>query len=76
MTWPSPERFLLNKTEVASVLGVTAGLLAGHWTLRDSSMEEAIGRLPWWIRAAVLGTLIFCLTLAPGDNRAFIYFQF
>ncbi len=76
MSRPSPQRFLLGKTEVVSVLGVTAALLVGHWTLRDSSMEQAMGRLPWWILAAVLGTLIFCLTLAPGDNRAFIYFQF
>jgi alginate O-acetyltransferase complex protein AlgI len=73
---PSPERLLLSEARVAAVLGVTAVLLAGHWTLRQSSMEEAMSRLPWWSRAAILGILLFGLSLAPGDTRAFIYFQF
>jgi alginate O-acetyltransferase complex protein AlgI len=72
----SMEPFLLSHRDVGAVLLVTTLLLAGHWTLRNSSMEEAIGRLPWWGRAAFVGILAFCLVLAPGDDRAFIYFQF
>jgi D-alanyl-lipoteichoic acid acyltransferase DltB (MBOAT superfamily) len=69
-------RFLVSPRDVQWVLLITVILLAGHWIMREWSMEEAIGRLPWWARATVLAVLAFCLMLAPGDTRAFIYFQF
>ena len=66
----------LSALELSSVLGVTALLLAGQWWLRDTTLEEAAGRLPWWLRAAVLAGILVALATSPGENRAFIYFQF
>jgi alginate O-acetyltransferase complex protein AlgI len=54
----------------------TALLLAGHWFLRDLDFKAALTRIPWWLRSVMLAILLLSLTLAPGDDRAFIYFQF
>jgi D-alanyl-lipoteichoic acid acyltransferase DltB (MBOAT superfamily) len=67
---------ILRPVEVANIVGLTAALLACHWLLRDSSLEELCQRIPWWLRSVCLA--VFCLTilLVPGEDRAFIYFQF
>jgi D-alanyl-lipoteichoic acid acyltransferase DltB (MBOAT superfamily) len=67
---------LVTRTDAAWVLGITAGLLAVHGLLRNSSLERAVGCCPWWLRAVGLALLMIGLALAPGDDRAFIYFQF
>ncbi len=66
----------LSEFEIAGVLLVTAFLLTSHWMLRDSNLEEAVSRIPWWLVAVMLSGMLFTLILQPGDNRAFIYFQF
>ena len=47
-----------------------------HWTLRDADLEMRFSSLalPW--RAALLAGLVLSILFAPGDDRAFIYFQF
>jgi alginate O-acetyltransferase complex protein AlgI len=67
---------LVTRFEVATILGITLVLLAGHWLLRNTTLEHAVARLPWWVRALGLAILLVSLILAPGDDRAFIYFQF
>lgn len=59
--------------EVVVVMGL---LLLFHWMLRSVTLEEAAARAPWWIRSAVLALLLISLILLPGEERAFIYFQF
>jgi len=44
--------------------------------LRDRSIEDLWTRMPWWLRSFALAGMILCIVLVPGDNRAFIYFQF
>lgn len=67
---------LLAASAVWRILLVSVLLLAGHWFLRDLDFRSALASLPWWLRSAVLAGLLLSLTLAPGDDRAFIYFQF
>ena len=67
---------LLRTTETAIVLAITVCLLIGHWILRDSSLEAAASRLPWPVRSLILAVLIVLIFLSPGEDRAFIYFQF
>jgi len=59
-----------------AVLLVTAALFGVHFGLRQTTLEQAAGRLPWWLRAAILAGMILALCFSPGDNRAFIYFKF
>jgi D-alanyl-lipoteichoic acid acyltransferase DltB (MBOAT superfamily) len=76
MSAPSGYHQLVSRVDAACVLGVTLGLLAGQWLLRDTSLEQAVAGLPWWLRALCLALILVCLVLAPGEDRAFIYFQF
>lgn len=66
----------LESSDLIRVLGVNAYVLGSHWLLRDSSLEEAAARVPWWVRSVVLLIMIIAVIFKPGDNRAFIYFQF
>ena len=71
-----PNELALGKQSAATVVAVTAFLLAGHWLLRDTTLEDAVAKTPWWVRALALGGILISLLLTPGDDRAFIYFQF
>ncbi len=61
----------------AGIVGaVTVGLLAVHWLMRERTLEELARRTPRWVTVFALAAMWICLALAPGDDRAFIYFQF
>jgi D-alanyl-lipoteichoic acid acyltransferase DltB (MBOAT superfamily) len=76
MLQPSRLHPLVSNQDVLWVLAAIAMLLGCHWLLRNSSLEEFVGKVPWWVRSFGLAFMIVCLVLAPGDDRAFIYFQF
>ncbi len=67
---------VFGRVKTTVVLAVTVGLLCGSWVLRESSLENAVERVPWWLRSMALAAMLVSLALAPGDDRAFIYFQF
>ncbi len=59
------------------LVGLTVGaVVASHWVLRNSSLEGLAERLPWWLTALALGVMILLIFTSPGEDRAFIYFQF
>jgi len=54
-----------------------AGLLAWHAGIRGVEIERVYRRrLAWPLRALLVGLLLAAVLLSPGENRAFIYFQF
>jgi D-alanyl-lipoteichoic acid acyltransferase DltB (MBOAT superfamily) len=57
-------------------LGLGAGLFAWHWIMRSTTVEAAAARTPWPIRALLLAGMLIAIVLFPGEDRAFIYFQF
>ena len=61
---------------VVTVSVVMVAMLAVQWLLRDTTLEAVLERVPWWARSVVFAGTILALLLAPGDDRAFIYFQF
>lgn len=67
---------ILVENQIGTVLIVTGVVLLGQWLLRDTSLKQIMERLPWWLRAVILAILLISLALAPGDDRAFLYFQF
>ena len=73
--WPG-RRVLATRYDLVMVLSITAALLAIHWILRKEVLRRVVERIPWWLRGLGLAAAIVCLVLAPGDDRAFIYFQF
>ena len=72
----APDHLQLGIRSVFMVLIVSVALLVVHWFLREINLETVWGRFPWWVRSVVLMFLLLCLILTPGDDRAFIYFQF
>ena len=67
---------LVTEFEAFKVLFVSVALVSTHFAMRDSSMETIVGKFPCWLKGAILAGLLIALALAPGDDRAFIYFQF
>jgi len=65
-----------SRPQAIGIIVVIAWLLITHWLLRDSSLEEAVSRLPWWGRSLILALMILIIILIPGESRAFVYFQF
>jgi alginate O-acetyltransferase complex protein AlgI len=63
-------------SRMAGAVAVTGTLVLGQWALRGASLEAAVTRLPWWVRGTALAAILLALATIPGENRAFIYFQF
>jgi alginate O-acetyltransferase complex protein AlgI len=55
---------------------VTVFALVGQWLLRDKDFETELERVPWWVGSILLACALLAVMAAPGDDRAFIYFQF
>jgi D-alanyl-lipoteichoic acid acyltransferase DltB (MBOAT superfamily) len=62
--------------EQGLVIGIAMAMLTLHWILRDTTLEDAAKRVPWWIRAIILSGMMIAIVTMTGDDRAFIYFQF
>ncbi|MBW2280731.1 MAG: MBOAT family protein [Deltaproteobacteria bacterium] len=62
--------------DVVSVGIVMAGLLIAHARLRHHSLRDAIESAPWWIHSLWISLMWVAIFTAPGNDRAFIYFQF
>jgi D-alanyl-lipoteichoic acid acyltransferase DltB (MBOAT superfamily) len=67
---------LVLPTNIAMTAGVMLTLLIAHWNLKESSYEALFSRLPWWVRSTALAVMMVLIVLTPGEDRAFIYFQF
>jgi len=67
---------LLADGEVLRVAAVIAGLLAIHWFMRDRSFEKTARALPWPLTGILLAIMLIAMLLSPGEERAFIYFEF
>jgi alginate O-acetyltransferase complex protein AlgI len=58
------------------VLVPLAVIVFGQWYLRDTSLLNAIERLPNFVRIGIISAMAAGIVFASGDSRAFIYFQF
>ncbi len=67
---------ILGTREILQVGGVTAGLLLAHWTLRETSFEAVVERLPRWLIVGGWTLMLCAIILTQGSGNAFIYFQF
>ena len=67
---------LLAGGEIFTVAAVMAGLLAVHWLMRERSFEETARSLPWPVTGMLLAIMLVAMLLSPGEERAFIYFEF
>jgi alginate O-acetyltransferase complex protein AlgI len=66
----------VSSADVVITTVAMGGLLIAHWTLRDTTIEAAAARTPVWARIGALALMLLAIFLSPGEDRAFIYFQF
>lgn len=67
---------ILTASETVIVFSTVAALFTWHWLMRNSSLEQAANRCPWWLRSALLAGMLVAIVRMPGQDHAFIYFQF
>jgi hypothetical protein len=51
---------LVRPTEALMVIAVNLALFAGHWILRDSSLEAVAKKISWKLRAVILAAILLC----------------
>jgi len=66
---------ILSTREILQVALVTAGLLLAHWSMRETSVEAVVARLPRWTVASIWFLMAGAIVLTQGSSNAFIYFQ-
>ena len=54
----------------------TLGTLGVQWRFRAQSIEASLLTFRPAVRVALLAGMLLLIIISPGDNRAFIYFQF
>ena len=67
---------ILGQGDIATVAAVSACLFGFHFAMRNRPYEDLVSGTPVGIRAFGLALMLMILSLTPGDDRAFIYFQF
>ena len=67
---------ILSTSAQLQVILVILIILAMHWVMREKTLEDVASRSPWWLRSAALSAMLLAILLTPGQDRAFIYFQF
>ncbi|MCB1565250.1 MAG: MBOAT family protein [Xanthomonadales bacterium] len=58
------------------VFSVFAVLILVQWLVRDKTIDGLLQVVPGWFLAPILAGLLVLIVMSPGDNHAFIYFQF
>ena len=74
--YPADQGELMSMPQMITVSCVTLAMLYIHWQLRNTTVEAAANKCPWWLRAVLLAVMIVAIMMSPGEDRAFIYFQF
>ena len=67
---------LLSGGEILRVALVVGALLATHWMTRERGFEQIARSLPWPLTGLILAAMLIAILLSPGEERAFIYFEF
>ncbi len=67
---------VLETYDLIMVFVISFILFAWHSAMRKHSFEGIVDRAPVSIRAVCICLMLVCISLVPGDDRAFIYFQF
>jgi D-alanyl-lipoteichoic acid acyltransferase DltB (MBOAT superfamily) len=65
----------LDSGQMFAVVGF-ALVTAAHWVMRDRDLMTWQQRVPAPVIGIALGLMLAMIVLSPGDNHAFIYFQF
>jgi hypothetical protein len=68
--------FTLPDEDLLIALVVVECLIVAHWYCRDTNLETAVARVPWWIVSIGLALMLAAITLSSGESQKFLYFQY
>jgi alginate O-acetyltransferase complex protein AlgI len=68
--------FTLNRSTFLATCILAPIAFAFQWKSRNEDLDTTFDRFGSVIRTVILAGMLIALLFAPGDNRAFIYFQF
>lgn len=71
-----PRELYVSNTDLIITVTVVGFLLAAHAALRNTTIEQVAGKCPRGARMLIIGLMLLAIFLSPGEDRAFIYFQF
>jgi len=69
----APVLATLAMVKIGVILGVVVVI---HWLLRNTTVLEAVYRMPWWLTGLLWSGMIVLLLLSQASSSSFIYFQF
>lgn len=67
---------LLSGAEILQVALVVGGLLTVHRLMRDRDFGQTARSISWPLTALILAAMLVAILISPGEERAFIYFEF
>jgi alginate O-acetyltransferase complex protein AlgI len=68
--------FRLSDTDLMISAIVLEGLIIAHWLCRNTPLEAAVVRVPWWSVSVGLALMLVAITLSSGESQGFLYFAF
>jgi alginate O-acetyltransferase complex protein AlgI len=66
----------LDSKSILITLTLVTSLLATHALTRKVQIQDRLDQIPTWLIASALGIMLYLCVTMPGNDRAFIYFQF
>jgi len=72
----SEHNFYLLYRDIVLISVVMGTIFIVHWMLRNTTLEAVAVRTPWWLKSFLIAIMIISIVMMPGEERAFIYFQF
>lgn len=67
---------ILEYADIVRVFTVIGLLFLSHWFMRNTSVKEVAGKIPWWLLGIVWAFMLILVSMAQGNSEQFIYFQF
>ena len=66
----------VSRGDTIVVFIVMATLLTLHAVLRNTTLEEVAAKIPDAAKTLIITVMVVAIAMSPGEDRAFIYFQF
>ena len=67
---------VVGKLDMLIVGGTMSTMLFIHWVLRDTTLEQAVACTPAVLLVGLNAAMLVAVVMMPGEDRAFLYFQF
>ena len=67
---------ILTTLSIIKIAVIIVGMLAFHWTMRNTRVLTVAEKMPWWLLGIIWSVLLLLLIWSQESSSSFIYFQF